>query len=871
MSKKFIYIAMVILLIHLSTLLLINNLKNNKIEAYLLDYTQNKQKQYELVYNSFRKIAINSFYGVIQKKEITDIYKNINEDDKNNAKLRNDLYKLLKKDYRRLRMLGINYLDFHLKSGKSFLRMGKKDYFGDDVFLFRPSLRYVSQNNMAYEGLEEGGLKPAFRFVYPLVDEKGKYLGSAEVSFDISELKNVFERSFETSVNVIFKNTTLQSNSYRKIEDDYLVSKEHSQYFISKETSGIKFNEIEQLSKGEFASLKQTADERISNSESFSLYKHKGDLSKVVTFLAQKNELTNKTVAYVVIYDNDRYIKSLDDEFFNMFLGTLLLYFLILYIVYAEFKKQEILEKLVTKKTKEIRKLFNHELYLKSLLETVANVNESLIRSYSLGSIIKSSLDKLQEHKSYKLVTYGHVEKGLIHMRYVQGDNYGLIKDETIECKRDIKNHILKSAVSAVNKKKTVIDNDLYIDLSSITINDHMEFLLKSSISLLLRDENSEIFGVLTLFSENESFDDEEISLLETLSSDISMAINISRQRKMVEQLQIKQIANYEETVLAFVDMIEHRDAYTAGHTLRVAKYCRMIARKFDIEEDDVKKLEKAAILHDIGKIATPDTILLKPGRLTSLEYNLIKEHVDAGYQMLSKVELYKDLAQIIKFHHEHYDGTGYPNGIKGESIPFLAHILIVADAFDAMTTNRIYKSRLTPKEAIEEIKLNSGTQFHPKVALYASEVLINVDIEQTTQLPKTSLEKQRFAYFFNDNLTNVYNEQYLELVLNSPDEFVSLYKIELKQMSQFNKENGWAEGNKLIASLAKYLQKNYSNCLIFRFQGDDFIVLSKYRIDFNISALDNFFSYYDIIEYDVNHIDIKDRNYKSFKDLLFN
>jgi putative nucleotidyltransferase with HDIG domain len=309
---------------------------------------------------------------------------------------------------------------------------------------------------------------------------------------------------------------------------------------------------------------------------------------------------------------------------------------------------------------------------------------------------------------------------------------------------------------------------------------------------------------------------------------DITMALSAYKQRKMTERLQQEQITNYEETILAFVDMIEQRDAYTAGHTLRVAKYSRMLAEYLSIDEVTIHKIEKAAILHDIGKIATPDTILLKPGRLNALEYELIKNHVTAGYKMLSKVKMYSELAEIMKYHHEHYDGKGYPYGFKNEEIPMEAHILIVADAFDAMTTSRIYKARLSVQDAMEELNAKSGSQFHPDVVSAALHVLSDAVIVQTSQMPKSDLEKQRFSYFFNDNLTGLYNEAYLNLVLHQMQDkfFVSI--IRLRNFSHFNKEMSWNKGNELLISIANQLKELFPKGRIFRFEGDDFIVISS-------------------------------------------
>ena len=160
--------------------------------------------------------------------------------------------------------------------------------------------------------------------------------------------------------------------------------------------------------------------------------------------------------------------------------------------------------------------------------------------------------------------------------------------------------------------------------------------------------------------------------------------------------------------------------------------------------------------------------------------------------------------------------------------IPLESHILIVADAFDAMTTNRIYKPRLTTQIAIEELKRNSGTQFHPKVVEAATLALKDIVICQTSQTPKSELEKQRFSYFFNDSLTDVYNDAYLNLILNQieKDTFVKIIKI--KNFSLYNKNLSWKKGNSVLIHISNRLKEYYPNEKVFRFEGDDFMVLSS-------------------------------------------
>ncbi|MBV5348373.1 HD domain-containing protein, partial [bacterium] len=431
---------------------------------------------------------------------------------------------------------------------------------------------------------------------------------------------------------------------------------------------------------------------------------------------------------------------------------------------------------------------------------------------------------------NYKLILFGHFDGEMFHKRYVSGDLYELFDGEHYSIEQLKENTIFSTIFEAISNRYRSLENELRLQLPNRNRNRQEDYELTASITFpMIEDEEKNGFDVISFWTDREGgFDQEEINILDAMVHDITMALSAYKQRKMTERLQQEQITNYEETILAFVDMIEQRDAYTAGHTLRVAKYSRMLAEYLSIDEATIHKIEKAAILHDIGKIATPDTILLKPGRLNALEYELIKNHVTAGYKMLSKVKMYSELAEIMKYHHEHYDGKGYPYGFKNEEIPMEAHILIVADAFDAMTTSRIYKARLSVQDAMEELNAKSGSQFHPDVVSAALHVLSDAVIVQTSQMPKSDLEKQRFSYFFNDNLTGLYNEAYLNLVLHQMQDkfFVSI--IRLRNFSRFNKEMSWNKGNELLISIANQLKELFPTGRIFRFEGDDFIVISS-------------------------------------------
>jgi putative nucleotidyltransferase with HDIG domain len=304
--------------------------------------------------------------------------------------------------------------------------------------------------------------------------------------------------------------------------------------------------------------------------------------------------------------------------------------------------------------------------------------------------------------------------------------------------------------------------------------------------------------------------------------------------------LQNQQSANYDHAIRSLVKMIEGRDTYTGGHSERVALYSQKIAEAMGCNKEECRLIYQAGILHDIGKIITPDAILLKPGKLNDNEYSLIKNHVTTGYEILCEVPMYEKLVDIIYAHHEHYDGSGYPRFLKKEEIPFPARIMAVADAFDAMTTRRIYKSRKTPAEAISELKELSGIWYDPQVIEVALGVLASFDIDKNvSQEPASYIDDERFAYFYKDPLTHLYNHDYLDFILKkSKDEEkpICLHIINIKNFTSYNQKNGWSEGDQLLSEFSAYLESTFSDFQIFRIFGDDFALVkdSHQEIDFN-------------------------------------
>lgn len=175
-------------------------------------------------------------------------------------------------------------------------------------------------------------------------------------------------------------------------------------------------------------------------------------------------------------------------------------------------------------------------------------------------------------------------------------------------------------------------------------------------------------------------------------------------------------IENYFQTARALAVTVEARDPYTGGHSDRVFQISKELGKRCSLTPTQQMYLEGGALLHDVGKIGIRDSVLLKPGPLTDEEYKEMQLHPVIGAQIVDKLECLKGCIDAVLYHHERLDGYGYPYGLKGSEIPVTARITSVADAYDAMTTNRIYRKAMPHEQAIEEILRNSGTQFDPEI-----------------------------------------------------------------------------------------------------------------------------------------------------------
>lgn len=233
---------------------------------------------------------------------------------------------------------------------------------------------------------------------------------------------------------------------------------------------------------------------------------------------------------------------------------------------------------------------------------------------------------------------------------------------------------------------------------------------LMSLVSVPIKDTEGSVIGIISVYRREEyNFPEATVNLLSTYANNTAVAIKNARLFETITK-------NYSETIQSLALALEAKDKYTRGHSERVTDFALQIAMEMDLSENEIHTIRFAGRLHDIGKIAISDNILLKNDKLTLTEYADIKTHPQRGADLLKPLGFLQDACKVIKHHHERFDGRGYPDGLKAEQIPLLSRILSIADAFDAMTSERPYRAPLSQEKALQETIDCAGSQFDPEI-----------------------------------------------------------------------------------------------------------------------------------------------------------
>lgn len=320
---------------------------------------------------------------------------------------------------------------------------------------------------------------------------------------------------------------------------------------------------------------------------------------------------------------------------------------------------------------------------------------------------------------------------------------------------------------------------------------------------------------------------------------------------QFMEELERKNVQNRQmtmQTIMTIVNTIDAKDEYTKGHSQRVSEYSAALAQELGMDVENVERIRYIALLHDIGKIGVPDAILNKPGRLNNTEFSLMKQHSVVGGEILKDINSMEDLNVGAKSHHERYDGKGYPDGLRGEEIPYVARIIGIADAYDAMTSNRVYRKRLSDEAVREEIARCAGTQFDPDMAAAFIRLLDNGKLQAVS--PDTYsvqddagdviggqvLERilgdagaYNSAETRKDSLTGTYNRIYGEQMVS---DFLKdggegcLLVVDMDALRNINNMDGVLKGDLYLNTVANVLQQSFHNKILYRSGGDEFVCM---------------------------------------------
>jgi HD-GYP domain-containing protein (c-di-GMP phosphodiesterase class II) len=253
-------------------------------------------------------------------------------------------------------------------------------------------------------------------------------------------------------------------------------------------------------------------------------------------------------------------------------------------------------------------------------------------------------------------------------------------------------------------------------------VDEAADFITHNIICVPLRVKE-EIIGVIQGINKREGeFTDDDLELFQSLANQIAIALDNARLYGELNDMAMQLVEGLSEA-------IEKRDSYSGGHPQRVLKICMAMSEYLPLTAEEKKQLTLAAILHDIGKVGITDHILGKNGRLTVEELEIIREHPRVGAKIVGNIKQLRPIVPGIKYHHEHYDGTGYPEMLHGEEIPLIARIIAVADTYDAIINERAYHRGKSKSEAVAEITGNAGTQFDPHIVEVFAQALDNGDI----------------------------------------------------------------------------------------------------------------------------------------------
>lgn len=343
-----------------------------------------------------------------------------------------------------------------------------------------------------------------------------------------------------------------------------------------------------------------------------------------------------------------------------------------------------------------------HERHLLALIEVARAIGTIVDRSMLMRTIVRYVTRVFDADRSSLYLHDAHAAR--LRTEVAEGlENPTVIL--TIPDDRGVCGHVFQTR-KPVRVADTLSDPRFARDIA-----DETGYYPRSMLGVPVMRNTGECVGVLQVMDRRaDYFEKNDIALLEAIAVQVAVSLENAR----LHQAQVRQFNGF---VRAFSAALDARDHLTARHSINVANYAMGIALEMKVPDDEVECLRIAGLLHDIGKIGVPETVLTKPGKLTEEEFAWIRRHPEIGHRILKDIPQLHDILPGVLYHHERFDGRGYPEGIAGDDIPLVARVISLADAFDAMSSTRTYRPTLSRPDVLKEIVDCAGTQFDPELA----------------------------------------------------------------------------------------------------------------------------------------------------------
>jgi len=435
-----------------------------------------------------------------------------------------------------------------------------------------------------------------------------------------------------------------------------------------------------------------------------------------------------------------------------------------------KFQKTEMFEKITSiLKCPPITHLSTHA-QVKDPLISLVNIGQAVAAEKNIDVLIRTIAEETRVALSADRCTVFLYDKNNNELYSKVATGLDDFEEIRIPADTGLAGHVVKTG-DTINIKDAYKDKRFNPDIDKKT-----GYRTKTILCMPIKNFNQEIIGVfqvLNKFDETFTIDDEDLLVAIASSAGISLenAQLFEKQRKMLEEQKIL----FDSFIETLASSIDARDKITSGHSTRVKMYANLIAQEFGMEKNELYILEKAAALHDIGKIGIRDSVLQKEGKLTPEEYEHIQEHVKITHNILEKIHISPDFQQITEIacsHHEKFDGTGYHRGLKGTEIPFGGRILAVSDVFDAITSKRHYRDKMPIEKVIDIIIKGSGTHFDPLVV----EKFLAIKLSKVVQV---FLTENDVTYDMSDNETlDKYNlmDLYYSIINNCSNKLLQVF-----------------------------------------------------------------------------------------------